>query len=165
MKITPKLIDCQEVLWRFENLLLFDTEHEELTTIQKQLADVENSIANLVRAVEDGMPYYTAQSRIGELNAQRASLQTAIAEKKLSQEFKLTKDHITFFLEQFRDLDVTDRNCQKRLVETFINAIFLYDDKLKIAFNYSKGTTTMTLESIVKDVTPDVFGCDVLDVR
>ncbi len=152
-----------ERTWQY--YLKIDTEQEELTAIQKQLADVENSIANLVRAVEDGMPYYTAQNRIGELNAQRASLQTAIAEKKLSQGFKLTKDHITFFLEQFRDLDVTDRGCQKRLVETFVNAIFLYDNKLKIAFNYSKDTTTMTLESIVKDVTPDVFGCDVLDVR
>lgn len=152
-----------EQTWQY--YLKQDTDQEELTAMQAQLANVENSITNLVRAVEDGMPYDAVQNRIAELNDQQATLKNAIAEKKLTQGFKLTKDHITFFLEQFRKFDVTDRNCQKRLVSTFVNSIFLYEDKIKIAFNYSTDTDTTTLESIQKAVTPDVFGCDGLTVR
>lgn len=152
-----------EQTWQY--YLKQDTDQEELAVMQTQLANVESSITNLVRAVEDGMPYDAVQNRMIELNGQKAAIKNAIAEKKLNQGFKLTKDHIVFFLEQFRNLDVTDRNCQKRLVETFVNAIFLYDDKLKIAFNYSEDTDTMTLASIEKAATSDVFGCDDLAVR
>lgn len=30
------------------------------------------------------------------------------------------------------------------LIDTFINAIFLYDDKMLITFNYKDGTKTIT---------------------
>ena len=34
------------------------------------------------------------------------------------------------------------------LIDTFINAIFLYDDKMVITFNYKEGTKTMTLAEL-----------------
>jgi site-specific DNA recombinase len=34
------------------------------------------------------------------------------------------------------------------LVDTFINAIFLYDDKVVITFNYREGGKTITLEDV-----------------
>lgn len=34
------------------------------------------------------------------------------------------------------------------LVDTFINAIFLYDDKVVITFNYSEGGKTITHEDV-----------------
>ena len=34
------------------------------------------------------------------------------------------------------------------LVDTFINAIFLYDDKVVITFNYREGEKTITPEDV-----------------
>ena len=34
------------------------------------------------------------------------------------------------------------------LIDTFINAIFLYDDKMVITFNYKEGTKTITLAEL-----------------
>lgn len=34
------------------------------------------------------------------------------------------------------------------LIDTFINAIFLYDDKMAITFNYKEGTKTITLAEL-----------------
>ena len=34
------------------------------------------------------------------------------------------------------------------LIEAFINAIYLYDDKIIITFNYKDGTKTITLEDV-----------------
>ena len=34
------------------------------------------------------------------------------------------------------------------LIDTFINAIFLYDDKMVITFNYKEGTTTITFDDL-----------------
>ena len=36
------------------------------------------------------------------------------------------------------------KNQRQALVDTFINAIYLYDDKVLITFNYKKGTQTVT---------------------
>ena len=35
---------------------------------------------------------------------------------------------------------------RQALVDTFINSIYLYDDKVLIAFNYKEGTQTITFE-------------------
>ena len=34
------------------------------------------------------------------------------------------------------------------LIDTFINAIFLYDDKLVLTFNYKEGTKTITFADL-----------------
>ena len=34
------------------------------------------------------------------------------------------------------------------LIDAFINAIFLYDDKMVITFNYKEGTKTITLAEL-----------------
>ena len=39
---------------------------------------------------------------------------------------------------------------RQALVDTFINAIYLYDDKLLITFNYKEGTETVTFGEAVK---------------
>ena len=37
---------------------------------------------------------------------------------------------------------------RQRLIDTFINRIYLYDDKLVITFNHKDGAETITLEDI-----------------
>ena len=39
---------------------------------------------------------------------------------------------------------------RQALVDTFINAIYLYDDKVLITFNYKEGTETVTFGEAVK---------------
>ena len=122
----------------WEYYLEQDTKEHEREAMLKQIADIEKGIANLSRAVEQGMPFDVVSGRLDELSGQKIALQKAIAELEIQKGFKLTKDHIQFFLEQFRSMDASDRNCEKRLISVFVNAIYVYDDKLKIAFNYSE---------------------------
>ena len=55
---------------------------------------------------------------------------------------------MTFWLHRFRKLDVRQQSHRKMLIDTFINAIFLYDDKMVITFNYKEGTKTITLAEL-----------------
>ena len=122
----------------WEYYLEQDTKEHEREAMLKQIADIEKGIANLSKAVEQGMPFDVVSGRLDELSGQKIALQKAIVELEIQKGFKLTKDHIQFFLEQFRSMDASDRNCEKRLISVFVNAIYVYDDKLKIAFNYSE---------------------------
>ena len=117
-----------------------DASAEEIKSLQRQLEAVEKSIGNLVRSIEAGLLNDAIVARMNELEGQKTALSKAIGEKELEQGFKLTRDHIQFFLEQFRDLNFEDRDCQRRLVDTFINSVHLYEDKYIIAFNYSDET-------------------------
>ena len=54
------------------------------------------------------------------------------------------------WLLRFRKLDMTQPEQRQALVDTFINAIYLYDDKVLITFNYKKGTETVAFGEAVK---------------
>lgn len=45
-------------------------------------------------------------------------------------------------------MDYTDLESQKRLIKTFINSVFVYDDKVVLTFNYSGDTRTITIKEI-----------------
>ena len=55
---------------------------------------------------------------------------------------------MTFWLHRFRKLDVRQKSHRKMLIDTFVNAIFLYDDKMVITFNYKDGTDTITFDDL-----------------
>ena len=42
-------------------------------------------------------------------------------------------------------LDVTKESHRQMLIDTFVNAVFVHDDKLLLTFNFKDGTRTITL--------------------
>ena len=48
------------------------------------------------------------------------------------------------WLLRFRKLDMRLKDQRQALVDTFINTIYLYDDKVLITFTYKEGTQTVT---------------------
>jgi len=54
------------------------------------------------------------------------------------------------WLLRFRKLDMTQPEQRQALVDTFINAIYLYNDKVLITFNYKEGTETVAFGEAVK---------------
>ena len=67
---------------------------------------------------------------------------------------------MTFWLLRFRKLDVWQKSHRKTLIDTFINAIFQYDDKMVITFNYKEGTTTITFDDLKTALTDQKTGSD-----
>ena len=62
----------------------------------------------------------------------------------------MKEEFVRFWLLRFRKLDMTQPEQRQALVDTFINAIYLYDDKVLITFNYKKGTETVAFGKAVK---------------
>ena len=135
-----------------------DSSQEELQNLQKQLAQTETSISNLIRAIEAGILTEETKNRMDELTQQKADLKASIADRQLSQQFHIQRDHIWFFLNDLRKADASDSEVQKRLLQTFVNAVFVYDDHLKLTFNFSGDKSTVTLKDIQGAETGEVFG-------
>lgn len=133
-----------------------NTDSSYTKSLNRALDEVNKSIFNLVRALEAGIFNETTKARMEELEEQRAELENACAESRLKADLGITKDHILFFLHQFAEYDYSDIECQKRLIKTFVNSVFVYDDKVVITFNYSGDHRTITLMEIDAGLTTPV---------
>ena len=125
-----------------------NTESSYTEALRAALNEVEKSTANLVRALEAGIFNEATKQRMGELDEQKKELQEALAASKLREDLELKKEHILYFLHRFADMDHTDETCRKQLIKTFVNAVFVYDDKVVLTFNYSGDNRTITLQEI-----------------
>ena len=52
-------------------------------------------------------------------------------------------------LHRFRTLDISILEHRQKLIDSFVNAIYLYDDKIVLTFNYYReGSETITLGNV-----------------
>lgn len=117
-------------------------------SLHAELEQVKMATANLVRAVEAGIFNAATKARMDELEQQQRELETALADAELVSGLRLTQDHIRFFLLQFRQLNFEEQESQRRIIDIFVNAVFVYDDRVTITFNYSGDNRTITLPKV-----------------
>lgn len=116
---------------------------------EKQLKETELGITNMLNAIQMGILTSSTKERLEALEDQRKELQARIAEERLAKP-KMKEEFVRFWLLRFRKLDMTQPEQRQALVDTFINAIYLYDDKVLITFNYKEGTETVAFGEAVK---------------
>ena len=122
---------------------LQNQESTDLPIYEKQLKETEVGITNMLNAIQMGILTSSTKERLEALEEQRKELQARIAEERLAKP-KMKEEFVRFWLLRFRKLDMTQPEQRQALVDTFINAIYLYDDKVLITFNYKEGTQTVT---------------------
>lgn len=124
-----------------------DEDTSDLPIYEKQLRETDTAIDNIVNAIIGGMSSKALQTKLAELEATKEELLVRIAEEKLEKP-KVTARQMTFFLHRFRKLDMTNEKHRQSLIDTFVNAIFLHDDKILLTFNFKEGTRTITLNDV-----------------
>lgn len=136
-----------------------------LRGLTSELSSVKSAIGNLIRAIEQGIITPSTKQRLDELEARRADLERAIEDEQVQQP-QLTRDQLTFWLERFRDGDPSDPKYQETFIDVFINAVYLYDDHVRIVCNYTGQTTAVTYDFVgrVEEEAggAEVFGFDAL---
>lgn len=144
--LTREFVLRDETIDRLANAIvaLQMQENSTIPFLQKQLNDIQKRIGNLLNAIEEGLMNASARGRLDDLEAKKADLEIAIAKEKI-EKTPLTKEQIVFWISRFKDGDIDDPAYRKSIVDIFVNSIFLYDDKLVIAFNWKDGTKTVTL--------------------
>ena len=124
---------------------LQNKENTNIPLYEKQLRDAESGIQNMLNAIQAGILTSSTKERLEQLEETKRELETRIAEEKLAKP-KIKEEFIRFWLMRFRKLDMSLKDQRQALVDTFINSIYLYDDKVLITFNYKEGTQTITFE-------------------
>lgn len=122
---------------------LQNKESTSLPLYEKQLKETETGIQNMLNAIQAGILTSSTKERLEALETRKKDLEAKIAEEKLAKPV-IKEEFVRFWLLHFRKLDLSQREQRQVLVDTFINAIYLYDDKMLITFNYKEGTETVS---------------------
>ena len=134
---------------------LQNKENIRLPLYEKQLRETETGIQNMLNAIQAGILTSSTKERLETLETQKKELEAKIAEERLAKP-KLSEDCVRFWLTRFRKLDLSQKEQRQALIDTFINAIYLYDDKMLITFNYKEGTETVSFAQATEAVTREI---------
>lgn len=122
-------------------------ESTDLPLLKQQLAETEKAIKNMLDAIQQGIFNSSTKTRLDELEENKSKLEVSILQEEMQKPL-LTKEQVTFWICRFRDIDVTKQEQRQRLIDSFVNAVYLYDDKLIITFNYKDSAKTVSLADI-----------------
>ena len=129
-----------------------------LRALEARQKENEKAIQNMLAAIEAGIITPSTKSRLMELEAERVQIEKGIAQQLIAEP-TLERDQVVYFLERFRDGDVSDEGYRAFLVDTFLNSVYLYDDdKLVLVLNYTGERCKVTLDLVESAVEGDGLG-------
>lgn len=150
--LTPENID-----WMTDIVMEYNAKlqkESQLAHYQDELVDVKRSISNIMKAIEAGIFTASTKERLQELEDEKVDLQQRIeTEKRVVPQ--LTRDMVHYYFEHFAQGNVHDPEFQRDLIDQFITAIYLYDDKVKITFDYSDDAPNIEVPLTLDDMDAD----------
>ena len=94
------------------------------------------------------------------MERQRDALNVSILTARMERP-KYTKEEIVQWISRYKVGNINDKDYQKEIIDTFLNSIYVYDDRLVFTYNYKDGTETLTLQEVeaafssdLKDLAP-----------
>ncbi|MDR3314225.1 MAG: recombinase family protein [Oscillospiraceae bacterium] len=105
--------------------------------LQRQLADVLKKLNNVASAISQGIVTATTKQMLLDFEAQKAELESAIESERVELT-GITREQLIFWLEKFRGGDCKSPKYQEQIIEAFVSAVYLFDDKIRIVYQYSK---------------------------
>lgn len=108
-----------------------------LCNLEAELGENKRAIANLIKAIEQGIITPSTKERLDSLEERRVALEKSIENEKAVPQ-GLTREQLTFWLERFRNGDPHDPKYRSDFIDIFISAVYVYDDHLRICGNFKK---------------------------
>ncbi len=147
--LTVNTILTDETIDRIaEAIVTMQDEEDTLTpALERQLQECEKGITNLLNAIQAGILTASTKERLEQLEAQRDELKCSILQARMERP-KYTKEEIVQWIARYKHGNIDDKDYQKEIIDTFLNSVYVYDDRLVFTYNYKDGTETLTLKDI-----------------
>ena len=152
--ITDYVLQDDMIDWIAEATVEYHKHHRDETDFDKlndQMTDIDRSLANLMKAIEEGLATDTVKARIHDLETEKKQIRCKLFDITANYP-EVTKQEVVAWLTSLKDGDIEDKKFQSELFNTFISAVYLYDDKrVKIVFGMPGGG-----KSTYKELPPDL---------
>jgi hypothetical protein len=130
-----------------------------LVALQDEYKDVESRLKNIVDLMEQGIASSSTKGRLMELEDRKQELIKQIAIESTKKPL-LTKERIVYWLESFKIGDADDPAFRRRVIDTLVNSVHLYDTnggkgrRFVFTWNLSENHTSTINVSDIDGITP-----------
>ena len=118
-----------------------------LPALRKQMEETERGITNMLNAIQMGIINASTKQRLDELEERKKDIELQIIQEEMKRP-KLTREDVVYWICRFRSLDVSRLEERRRLIDSFVNSVTVFDDYLLITFNYKEGETRLDFADI-----------------
>ena len=149
MQDTVNYVLQDEEITRIAKMLMELQEREDtaLPLLRRELEETEKGLKNIADAIQQGIITNTTKQRLEELEALKSEIEIKILQTELQQTI-LTEEKIIFWINRFKGGDIADKAYQRAIIDIFVNAIYLYDDKIVLTYNFKSDSRTISLSDI-----------------
>ena len=125
--------------------------------LERQIREADKELDALV----DTLIKTTSAAAIAKINerieaseARKRSLEDELATLRIASRVQLQKEDVAAWLSQFRSVDSADLEYRKKVIELFVNAIYIYDDRIKMFFNVTDSAQITYPEMLALEAPP-----------
>lgn len=122
-------------------------ENSTLKYLQSSLTETEKSLKNILTAIEQGIITDTTKARLTELEEQKHSIQAEIAKENIARRI-VTKPQIVYWISSFKGGNIESEEYCQQLIDTFVNSVFVFEDRIVITYNYSGDNNKVTVSDL-----------------
>ena len=119
-----------------------------LAALESEYADVNRQIDNMNNAIAAGIWNSSTSAKLKTLEDSAENLRVSIEMLRFSQAQLMDRDRVAFFLRQFTKGDRNNPLFRRHIIETFLNAVYVFDDHLDIVTNNCDGNQRFPLEDL-----------------
>jgi len=129
-----------------------------INDLEKALTQIDRELDKLVDAIVDApkVAHKKIYDRMETLEAQKAEMEADLAKLRIAQEIRLTETEVRAWLKNLCVGDPTDEAFRRRIIDVFINTIYLYDDRVIIFYNIKGGKQVSYIDLINSSDLPEV---------
>lgn len=125
-----------------------DYDSSTIKRLKASIREIDTAIENLWKAMEQGQAVDMITERIEKRKAEKTEIQTQMA-IEMGKEITFTAPQIRAFLNSLKKGNVNDENNRRGIINIFLRAIYLYDDKFTLVLN--GGEKAITIDDILMD--------------
>ena len=128
-----------------------------MQSLKTAIARIDRELEKLVDALIDApkAAHKRIYDRMESLELQKEDLEESLSRLKVASRIALTEEEVAAWLMQFAAGDVNDAAFCHKVIDTFVNCVYLYEDRIAIFYNI-RDNRQPAFEDVTKKTAPDV---------
>lgn len=137
-------------------------ENTRIPELSAKLAEVEQGISNITKAIEKGIASDALMTRLTELEKEKKDLISQVKEEE-KYIYRIDRDQVIFWLTKFQGGNIEDEDFRRRIIDLLVNSVTVWDEpdgyKITTAYNLTScKTKTFRVSNKTDSLSEEGFG-------
>ena len=108
-----------------------------------------------MKAIKSGVVTKSTKAALEKLEAEQEKLEIAISQEKMKRP-TISRKQIEDWIMKFAKSDLSSPEQKQKIIDVFINSVYVYDDKMVVFLNYKDGERCVRFGELdIKKIKPN----------